>query len=155
MQQTLSQSPFYQMILSAPKRSTTQGTNRLQEEFYWYEVNIGDRQIFIPNCIYTERTILDKVVLTNNEDKELFYCICSRHSNIKIKLRALKKLESMETRSNWTIPFLMRGLKDRNLAVQSRCKKLLSTYDAREIERIAYLNKEFILDITSKVINLG
>lgn len=155
MQQNLSENPLYRIIVSSLPESTIKHTNHFPEDSYCYEVNLGDRKILIPNCIYTEHTILDKVLLTNNEDKLLFYCICSRHSNITIKLRALRKLERIEARADWTIPFLLRGLKDRNLTVQCKCKKLLSTYDARKIEQIAYLNKEFILEITSKVIDLG
>lgn len=155
MPHNFSKSTLFRTVLSNSRQYTMLANNRSQDELYWHEINLGDKKIFIPNCINTEAVILEKVKCTSNEDSQLFYCFCSRHSNITIKLHALKKLEGLETRANWTIPFLMSGLKDRNRTVQLKCKKLLSTYDAREIERISYLNKQFILDITSKVVHLA
>lgn len=154
MQHTLNKSIIFQSILSNRRPPVVQGNSRTKEDYFWYEVNLGDKKIFIPNCIKTEAVILEKVICKNNEDNQLFYCLCSRHANLKIKIRALRELERMHVLSNWTIPFLMRGLKDQHTIVQLNCKKILSTFDAREIERISYLNKDFILDITSKVINI-
>lgn len=114
------------------------------EAVEWHRVQVDRSYIDIPATIYNEMIQNVKITTSSNIVKQQYYCLFSRHNEWQIRLNCLKKLYEIDSLYNWTIPFLMFGTTDEHPAIRTLSRKILSTFDAREIERISYKNIQFI-----------
>lgn len=114
------------------------------EAVEWHKVQLDRSYIDIPSIIYNEMIHKVKITACSNIVKQQYYCLFSRHNEWQTRLNCLKKLYEIDSLYNWAIPFLMLSTTDEHPAIRTLSRKILSTFDAREIERISYKNIQFI-----------
>lgn len=141
---TLDHITFFPPVVQRQAEELLLKMNASVEAAIWHEVSLGYATIHVPEIIYNERLPQKYIEMCGHIEKQQYYCLFSRHFQWKVRIDALRQLQKMDALYDWTIPFLMLGTADYSMEVQQLSRQLLSTFDAREIERISYHNVSFL-----------